>query len=388
MKKYYLWLIMCFGAGSKDINELLSRFGTPEGVYDAFRENRSGAGRELNEKAEKYSLIDAEKLLSELNMSGVTAVSIADSLYPETLKTTENPPCMLFVRGNAGLLRNKLLTVVGARKITPYTQSVQGKICDELIKEYTLVTTLSEGCDQLSAIASLCGGKPFIEILPCSFHNEYPRNSSILRDENIRRGGCSVTEYVSNTPPIAGTFIKRGRILGGISPATLVFQAGRGSGALRTASFSKAPYFIPPNDVFSPEYAGAVSCIRRGGLLYLSCDDLKAAYSDNFTAVTLTPEEKKPAAHKCEKITQKTEKAPSEKTENIRLSEESFETELHYKIYSVISSEDKPIPFDVILHKTGVELADLSEILLDLEIEGIINALPGNKFGLKATPHN
>ncbi len=383
MKKFYLWLVMCLGAGSRDINELLSRFETPEGVYDAFKENRSGAGRELNEKTEKYTLKEAEKLLSELNMSGITVISIDDSLYPEALRDTENPPCLLFVRGNAGLLKNKLLTVVGARKITPYTQSIQGKICDELIKEYTLVTTLSEGCDQLSAVASLCGGKPFIEIMPCSFHNEYPRCSNVLREENIRKGGCSITEYVSNTPAIAGTFIKRGRILGGISPATLVFQAGRGSGAVRTASFSKAPYFIPPNDVFSADYAGAASCIRRGGLLYLSCDDLKAAYSHSFTGIRLEPEKKLPAAEKSEKTPVKTEKAPSEKTENIRLSEESFETSLHYKIYSLIAETDKPLPFDVILHKTGVELADLSEILLDLEIEGIINALPGNKFGLK-----
>lgn len=385
MKAYYLWLVMCFGAGSSEIWELLSRFQSPEGVYNAFRDNRSAAGRELNEKAAEYSIEDAKKKLSELSASGIAAVSTEDEEYPKTLREAENPPVMLFIKGDKALLKNKLLTVVGARRITPYTHEAQSRICKELLSDYTLVTTLSEGCDQLSAVTSLCEGKPFIEIMPCSFNYEYPHGSNILRQENIRRGGCSVTEYVFDTPPSSPYFQRRGRIIGGISPAALIFQAGMGSGALRTASFSKAPYFLPPYDLFSPEYGGAVSFIRRGALIYFDKSDLEIAYDPDFSGIELLPERKKPKPkkdRKAENTAPKKEKAPVAE-EVIPLGEESFESELHYKVYEIISGAESAVPFDIILHKTGTDIAELSEILLDLEIEGIVSPQPGNRFGLK-----
>ena len=384
MKAYYLWLVMCFGENIRDIWELLLRFDSPKEVYEAFRNNLSAAGRELNEKAEKYSVEDAKKQLSKLSASGISAVSIEDELYPEVLKEAENPPVILFIKGNKELLKNKLITVVGARKITPFTHETQSRICRELVSEYTLVTTLSEGCDQLSAITSLCEGKPFIEIMPCSFHNEYPRNSSILRQENIRRGGCSVTEYLYSTPPTAPFFQRRSRILGGISPAALIFQAGMGSGALRTALFSRTPYFLPPYDLFSPDYAGAVSFIRRGGLIYFDKSDLDIAYSENFSGIELIPEKKK-ARNKSDikNSGKKKEKAPEIQEKHSPLDPEGFESELHYKVYEIIAEAENAVPFDIILHKTETDIADLSEILLDLEIEGIITPVPGNRFGLK-----
>lgn len=384
MKAYYLWLVMCFGAGSREIWELLSRFGSPKGVYEAFRNNCSAAGRELNEKAIQYTIEDAEKQLSELSASEVTALSIEDEHYPEALKETENPPVMLFVKGKAELLRNKLITVVGARKITSFTYKAQGRICKELLSEYTLVTTLSEGSDRLSVMTSLCEEKPFVEIMPCSFHNEYPRNSNVLRQENIKMGGCSVTEYLYNTPASGPYFQKRSRILGGISPATLVFQAGMGSGALRTASYSKAPFFLPPYDLFSSDYAGAVSFIRRGGFIFFDKSDLETAYSEGFSGIELLPEKKKTRkTENDEKASRKTEKAPTAKEEHVPLAMESFESELHYKVYEIISSAESAVPFDIILHKTETDIAELSEILLDLEIEGIVSPQPGNRFGLK-----
>ena len=384
MKAYYLWLVMCFGAGAPEIWELLSRFDNPKAVYEAFKNNCSAAGRELNEKAVQYSIEDAEKQLSELSASVVAAVSTEDEQYPEVLKETENPPVMLFVKGNTELLKAKLITVVGARKITPFTYKAQGRICKELLSEYTLVTTLSEGCDRLSAMTSLCEGKPFIEIMPCSFHNEYPKGSNTVRQENINIGGCSVTEYLYNTPASGPYFQKRSRILGGISPAALIFQAGMGSGALRTASFSKAPFFLPPHDLFSSDYAGAVSFIRRGGLMYFDKSDLEIAYSEGFSGIELLPEKKKPRKTKnSETASHKTEKAPTAKEEHIPLAIESFESELHYKVYEIISAAESAVAFDIILHKTETDIAELSEILLDLEIEGLVSPQPGNRFGIK-----
>ncbi len=96
MDKYYLWLILALGVGEPEINRLLNQFGTPEAVYDAFSRNIALAGTELLEKATKTTLKDAEKLLAGIIAQGYKIITIDHPDYPEKLKKTTNPPCVLF----------------------------------------------------------------------------------------------------------------------------------------------------------------------------------------------------------------------------------------------------------------------------------------------------
>ena len=127
-----------------------------------------------------------------------------------------------------------------------------------------------------------------------------------------------------------------------------------------------------------------MSFIRRGGLIYFDKSDLDIAYSENFSGIELIPEKKK-ARNKSDtkNAPRKKEKAPEIQEKHSPLDPEGFESELHYKVYEIIAEAENAVPFDIILHKTDTDIADLSEILLDLEIEGIITPVPGNRFGLK-----
>lgn len=381
MEKYWLWLVMAFGIGENGVNELLERFGNAEAVYNAFKSNISAAGKEMTDKAESVSLSDAEKLQKELSDSRITIITREDKDYPARLLLMDNPPNVLFARGNTKILNNKTLTLTGSRKITDYTLSAQRKVLNELSSEYTFVTTLSYGCDQFSCLCALKSDKPVIEILVAGHDFEHPAGSHVLREEIIAGGGCVITEYLPNTKATAFQYMRRAKLLGAFSPATLVFQAGMGSGALKIASFSDAPFVLPPYDVFSPDYAGAVYAVRNGVSLFYEKCDLDAPYSEDYTPAApklKVPKNKKQNSKNDEK--KRKEPEAEIKSETKSYSEADFESKYHFAVFSVISDSDEPVAFDIILHKTEVDITELSEILLDLEIEGLIKAQPGNRF--------
>lgn len=381
MKKYYLWLILVMGAGNPVTNELMTRFGTAEEVYRAFRNNCAAAGGDYAKKAEKITLEEAEKLISKLESENITIITTEDELYPENLKQTENPPVVLFAKGNVNLLKNKLLTIGGARKATEYTIAAETAICEELCKEYTLVASLCTGCEQLACLSAIKQSNGCIEILPCGHNQEYPKGTQVMRQQILMNGGCILTEFLPETKSSNANYLKRARISGGISKAMIVFQAAADSGSLNAAKYSPALFFIPPEDVFSEKYSAAVSGVRNGARLYLSPKSLKTAFEKDYKPKNVNFD--KPV--KVYKKEDSDDIPPVIKEENatdaLPLSEnQQFETETHEKVFNFISEKPEAVTFDEIYRIIDGDIADLSEILLDLEIAGMIRAVAGNRF--------
>ena len=390
MDKYYIWLLLALGESEPEISRLLRQFGDPEKVYDAFRGNMALVGRELAEKAEKTKLEDAEKLLESILDDGYSVMTISSPDYPEHLKKQANPPCVLFLHGERSLLNKKLVTVVGSRAVTDHTASVLPKIISAINSEYAVVGTLSEGCDQLTCLNALKCGIPFIEVLPCGFSATYPGGSKTLRRFLVDSGGLVLTEFFPKERAIQGNFIKRSRILGGISYVTLVLQAGAKSGALATAEYSLAPIFVPPNDIFTAAYAGAVTAVRSGAKLYMSPGDIEKAYrrgvlkeqEPEHDAAQRPSFRKKNAPAKQEKkqLTEPEQPetaAPAEKSEGAEKPEQSFESPEHAAVFEAIGKNAAGIGTEELIGITGIDPGRLSEILLDLEIAGNIGSSAG-----------
>ncbi len=380
MKKYYIWLIKVFGYGNPVLTELMNRFGNAKEIYLAFKSNIAAAGAEYAKAAEKYSLENAERLTEQLENKNISVITYEDGLYPETLRKLAVPPVVLFAKGNIELLKNKLVSISGSRKITDYVIKAETSVCEELCKSYTLVSSLTEGCEQLACITASKCGKGCIEVMPCGLESEYPKGSRVLRQQLLMNGGCLISEFLPEVNSGNTAFLRRARILGGISKAMIIFQAGINSGSLNAAKYSPALFFLPPNDVFSPEYAGAVQGIRGGASLYLSEEDIAQAFSSNYVPRTVEirkiKQEKKTSLPKIKKTEIKT--TPSEE----KTSEEPFETELHSDIYKLISGAESPLTFDEIFRNTDTDISGLNEILLDLEIEGKIRAVPGSRYAV------
>ena len=389
MDKYYIWLLLAFGEGEPEISKLIERFGTAEKAYKAIEKNVSLVGAELLSRAENTDLAKAEKLLDKIFASGYGIITWESKLYPEHLRKAENPPCVLFTQGDTSLLSKKLITVVGSRAVTPPTEAAIPRIIERLGREYAIAGTLSEGCDQLTCLNALKTGVPFIEILPCGFSQTYPAGSRSLRKFLLSCGGLLVSEYLPKTKAGQGTFLRRSRILGGISHVTLVLQAGDKSGALLTAEHSSAPLFLPPNDIFKAEYAGAVNAVRNGARLYLSTRSIEKAFERAEAKESVPVGETAPKARfrktktppKVEKNVEplKTEKAPSVESSEKASSEIAFDTEEQSAIYSEIASASAPVGIEELIARTGLSAETLAEALLDLEISGAIKSA-GNRY--------
>ena len=389
MDKYYIWLLLAFGEGEPEISKLIKRFGTAEKAYQAIEKNVSLVGAELLARAESTDLAKAEKLLDKILASGCGIITWESKLYPEHLRRTENPPCVLFTQGDTSLLSKKLITVVGSRAVTPPTEAAIPRIIERLGREYAIAGTLSEGCDQLTCLNALRAGVPFIEILPCGFSQTYPAGSRSLRKFLLSCGGLLVSEYLPKTKAGQGTFLRRSRILGGISQVTLVLQAGDKSGALLTAEHSSAPLFLPPNDIFKAEYAGAVNAVRNGARLYLSEKSIEKAFARaiakenesgdeapqkaKFRKTKAVPKADKPALPEAKEKARPAESA--DKAQN----DISFESEEQSAIYAEIASSAAPVGVEELIAKTGFSADVLAEVLLDLEIAGAIRSA-GNRY--------
>ncbi len=391
MKKYYLWLIKVFDTGNPDLHELMVRFGSPREIYNAFKNNFAAAGKDYAKKAEETTLEDAEKLISHLESKGITIITYDDEAYPENLKNTDNPPYVLFAKGNTELLKTRLLTIGGTRRVTEHTIATETAVCEELCGEYTFVASLAAGCEQLACLTAIKLSKGCIEVLPCGFDCEYPKGSQVMRQQILMNGGCLLSEFLPETKSSNANYLKRARISGGISKAMIIFQAAANSGSLNAARYSPALFFVPPEDVFSDKYSAAVSGVRNGAKLYLSPNSLRPAYETDYK-----PNHIKFGSHRkqfssvSEETTvsvsdEKTMEAESPVTGTetgmmTEFQEDDFETEVHAFVYKLIAQRGEAITFDEIYRNIDEDIPRTSEILLDLEIAGKITAVAGNRF--------
>lgn len=373
MKQYYLWLVLAFGAGNPLINELLERFETPKAAYEAIRANCAAIGTVNNALAEKTEISEAEEMLSDLFKRGIEPISIDEEKYPARLREIENPPCLIFAAGNTELLTRKLVSTSGSRSATNYTLYAQDRICTELLKEYVLVSTLSGGCDTMTCLCAIKNAGGFIEVLPCGFDYEYPRDSRTIRYQLLSLGGCVITEYPPFVKPTHATFVRRSRIIGGISTALLVFQAGIDSGALLPANYSRAVFFLPPHNVFMKEYAGAAAAVRAGAKLFYEKTDIDAAFSENFTPTNVKLERK---------VKSRAPKIAKSHIKKQAVREYVFESELEKAVYSRIAEFDEPALIDDIYTGVECDISDLYEVLLNLEISGKIRPYPGSRYAI------
>ena len=395
MEKYYIWLLLAFGEGEPVISELIARFGSAEKAYGAFQKNVALVGAELTAKAASVSLEKAQKTYESILADGYSVITTESPDYPEHLRTLKDPPCVLFALGDTSLLRKKLITIVGARNITAETAAAVPKIISQLGYQYAVVSSLSEGCDQLTCLNAIHSGISFIEILPCGLAHTYPTGSRTLRKFLLASGGLLISEYLPKTRSTPGSFLRRSRIIGGISRVTLVLQAGENSGSLATAEYSAAPLFLPPFDCTAPEYAGAINAMRGGAKPYLGQNSIEKAFQhieeSEREASSPVPApaaeiQVPPKAHAKQKFRKKTERSvpakqnkkstPPPKKDGIHRNKpliplESLEGE-RLQIYKTVAASETPISVEEIIAATGITAARLSELLLDLEIDGVI----------------
>jgi DNA processing protein len=301
-------------------------------------------------------LIDAD--LAWAAGSGTEIVLCTDAAYPPLLAATSGAPTALYVQGSVGLLGTAQLAMVGSRSPTPAGRATAREFAAHFARGgLTITSGLALGIDAASHEGALKGGGATVAVCGTGLDRVYPAEHAPLAARIRERGGALVSEFPPGTPPQRGNFPLRNRIISGLSLGTLVVEAGRESGALITARLALEAgreVFAIPGSIHSPQSRGCHQLIRDGARLV-------EAAADVWTELGISVGK--------ERLTGAAEPAGSspvlDKEYEMLLDALGFE----------------PATIDALVARTDLPSESIASMLLILELEGRIQALPGGRYG-------
>lgn len=292
----------------------------------------------------------------------VRILSLTDTDYPVLLAECPDAPLVLFYRGTARLNRRYALSVVGTRRITPYGKRLCEELCAGLATlrpDALIVSGLAYGVDVHAHRAALAHGMETVAVLAHGHDRLYPSLHRDTANAMLSQGGL-LTEYPAGTVPDKGNFVRRNRIVAGLTAATLVVESAQEGGALITArlasGYNREVAAFPGRA--TDEYSeGCNRLIRenRASLVTSPADVLELLGWES--AEQAAEKEKEPQLF------------PSRTPEQERVLEALHGTD--------------GLSFDQLLRATGIPLSRLSALLFDLELDGGVSKLVGNRYILR-----
>jgi DNA processing protein len=378
MTQYYLWLLQFMGAANPRSIQLIRHFGSPEGVYAAF--GKLGDNIKFLKPAEFDALPSAtleksHKILLLCEKHGYRVITLEDPEYPQPLKNIYNPPLVLFISGEL-YERELCIAVVGTREACEYSLNVTQKLCKKLASEsVTIVSGMAVGIDKTAHTAALEaeGGKT-IGVLACGFDVDYPKFSTAFRQEIIAAGGAVVSELLPHSKGERGYFNYRNRIISGLSRGVIIIEAAEKSGCHITASHAinqnRDLFCVPPADIFHSRFKGVIGYLRDGAIPVFD-------YSDVLNEYLITPISVYDTADEIYETETKPFNAIPENPPEPDLTELS---ESAVKIAELLKDGAKTV--DYLAEKSGLATGELSELLLELELDGVIESAAGAHYQL------
>lgn len=282
-------------------------------------------------------------------------ITIEDERYPNNLRYIPKPPKQLYVLGNENLLKEKSIAIIGSRVCTKEGEKLAEKFAKELSKSgICIISGMAKGIDTAAHIGALKAGGKTIAVLGAGLNHIFPKENKGLFAQIIQNNGAVITEYSQNLKPQAERFIKRNRIVSGLSLGVLIIEAKHRSGTAITANFARIQgkkIFCIPHSLEQKEGIGTNRQIKKGAKL-----------------VTTSQEIIRELNIQTEKIIMGKEKVLE--IENV--------PEEYMPIYKFITNI--PINVDELCKKTKIEISKVNYILTMLELEGYIQQLPGKFF--------
>lgn len=419
--KYWKWLSMVFGTGSRRVWEIMCLFETAPEAYKVLTEHSFPVSLDEREQenVDSITLKQAEDELEKYRKNGIGAVGYSDSRYPEQLRYLFNPPSVLYYKGNIDCLcGTKTITSVGTRNASEYGLRAASVMCGELAAKHVVVVSgFAVGIDIASHLAAAEKGFPTVCVMGCGVDVNYPKPNEKYRDVILANGGVFISEYPPETQPLPQNFPKRNRILAALGRVSLVFEASQKSGSLITARLAaeqgREVFVIPPSDIFDSRFSGNAELLSEGASLLLGSENImdcfrfgspveieirngtKGGYSLKSTGIvwegrsavikerTEITEIPVGKPKKVRKKTEKTQQSVSEtETETeIKPSEEFSDdglTDIQQKIVREIGNGK--LHADEICTRLDLDSAVLMTELTELEILGKIRSLPGKMY--------
>lgn len=197
-------------------------------------------------------------------------IAFSDARFPETLRQLERPPRRLRCIGDASLLRRPALSIIGARKSTPYGRGLARRFAARAAaRDVVVVSGGALGCDSEAHEGALDASGPTIVVLGGGCDAVYPASNKPLFRRIVEGGGLLVSEQDWKTPPRRYMFPMRNRLIAALSRATLIVEAGLPSGTFSTADEALAAnrdVWAVPGAITSPTSFGSNRLIGQGAV--------------------------------------------------------------------------------------------------------------------------
>jgi DNA processing protein len=274
-------LNMVEGIGSMLTQRLLNRFGNAESILNATvsqLQEVEGIGSKIaNNISQAHSVCHPESLIDQCRTNGISLISKQDARYPELLRTIDDSPLFLFVRGEFQASDNLAVAIVGTRNASQYGYQQAEHLASELSQYgFTIISGLALGIDGAAHRGVLSVEGRTIAVLGGGLLHIFPQEHRNLA-ENIITHGMIVSEYMPDQFPQRGMFPQRNRIISGLSLGVLIIEAPPQSGALITATLAAKQgrkVFAIPGRIDQESSRGCHQLIRNGAILVESVDDL------------------------------------------------------------------------------------------------------------------
>jgi DNA processing protein len=211
-------------------------------------------------------------------------VNVGNSAYPDLLKEIKSRPDKLYYKGNwSREIFKNCLAVVGSRQITTYGRQIINKLVPEIASAgITIVSGFMYGVDAQAHRAALLGGGKTIAVMPCGIDRIHPEYQDKLYNQILEEKGLIISETKGTAMPALWSYPRRNRIVAGLSQATLVVEAGLGSGSLITANLTnkfRRKLFAIPGPLTSSVSKGTLELIKDGAEMVTSADDILNYYN-------------------------------------------------------------------------------------------------------------
>lgn len=348
--------------GDVTAKKLINHCGSAEAVLKGKKQDLlriDGVGSMiLNDIFNKQHIKDAENEYKFIQKNQITPIYFSDDNYPERLKHCIDSPLLLFQVGNIDLKDKRIISVVGARKIT----SNGVRFCEKLIDELkpfdpVIVSGYAYGTDIMAHKAAINNNLQTVACLAHGLNQIYPKvHKRYMRD--VENNGGFITDFWSTDVFDRNNFLKRNRIIAGISEATIVIESAEKGGSLVTADIANSynrEVFALPGRVTDSQSVGCNNLIKTQQAQLLS-KPLDVPYWLGWEL-------------------ENKQKPVIQKQLFVELSSEEK------VIYNYLKENGKQV-LDVIALDCKLPIFKVASILLTMELKGLTRPLPGKLFEL------
>ncbi len=432
-KLYLIALYLISGVGNKTIAVLIDHYNSVENI---FLDDESSIVNSLktlisrhrnkNYNFTKTELLDkAARIIDDSYKRGIDIVSIFDEDYPFNLRQIDNPPYILYMKGNKKVLRRNSVAIVGTRQPQKSSMDYTFELASALSGlNITVVSGFAKGVDTAAHLGALSAGGNTIAVFGCGLERVFPAENARMYNKMIEHS-LILSEFAVGTVPDRGNFPRRNRIISGLSYATVMVEAAERSGALITTNFALEhgrDVFIAPYDETKSHFMGNHKLYKDGARVansyidiisdldnILSADNeyvkMKNRYFNGgiINSNNPTVESSNNINNFCRRksdiksIDQPTIKKINEKPVafeakvEVESKAEPPKQEIDYssfndneKLVLDVISKNYDVHIDVIAeHVNNIPMGELAMILMQLEIKGIIRQNPGKSYILE-----